>query len=270
MEREKSYERVKFPPEVIARAAAVFVDSLPTEAQKSLTFGWEVSRENESWAPESAEEFAASYREDSVGKAKVTVFGPGRHFYTYINPWSTRVHLNAPSNPDALRVLQVFDEVADEYRRSAAEVEKSITDKVTIFLGHGRSAQWSELKNFLTDKHGFTVTAYETGPRAGLTMVHILEELSEDASFAILVHTGEDVDAAGNLHARENVVHETGLFQGKLGFERAIVLLEEDCTEFSNLLGLQQIRYSKGNIKETFGEVVATIFREFGEASRVH
>jgi hypothetical protein len=58
-------------------------------------------------------------------------------------------------------------------------------------------------------------------------------------------------------------VHETGLFQGRLGFQRAIVLREEGCAEFSNHSGITEIRFSKGNIKETYGEVVATLYREF-------
>jgi predicted nucleotide-binding protein len=37
--------------------------------------------------------------------------------------------------------------------------------------------------------------------------------------------TAEDEQADGNHHARMNVIHEVGLFQGRLGFERAIVLL---------------------------------------------
>jgi len=79
--------------------------------------------------------------------------------------------------------------------------------------------------------------------------------------------TGEDKDAEGKLRARENVIHELGLFQGHLGFSRAIVLLEEGTEEFSNIHGIHQIRYSKGNIKETFGEVLATLRREFGQKS---
>ena len=83
-----------------------------------------------------------------------------------------------------------------------------------------------------------------------------------ESSLAFLLMTGDDETANGTLRARQNVVHEIGLFQGKLGFSKAIVLLEDGTEEFSNIYGIQQIRFSKGNIKETFGEVLATIKRE--------
>jgi len=73
--------------------------------------------------------------------------------------------------------------------------------------------------------------------------------------------TGEDKTESGELHPRLNVVHEAGLFQGRLGFHRAIVLLEEGTTEFSNIYGVEQIRFK--NIREVFGDVVASIYREF-------
>ena len=59
------------------------------------------------------------------------------------------------------------------------------------------------------------------------------------------------------------MIHEAGLFQGHLGFNRAIILLEEGTEEFSNIQGIEQIRFGKKNIKETFGEVLATLRREF-------
>jgi predicted nucleotide-binding protein len=73
--------------------------------------------------------------------------------------------------------------------------------------------------------------------------------------------TGEDAMQSGDLHPRLNVVHEAGLFQGRLGFNRAIVLLEQGTTEFSNIHSIEQVRFA--NIKEVFGDVVATIRREF-------
>lgn len=84
------------------------------------------------------------------------------------------------------------------------------------------------------------------------------------SSFAVLVMTAEDETAEGAFRARQNVIHEIGLFQGRLGFSRAIVLVEDAVELFSNLQGVQQIRYSQGNSRETFGDVLATLRREFG------
>ena len=75
------------------------------------------------------------------------------------------------------------------------------------------------------------------------------------AAIALLVMTAEDEMADGGLQARMNVVHEAGLFQGRLGFTRAIVLLEEGCEEFSNIHGLGQIRFPKGNVSAKFEEI---------------
>jgi predicted nucleotide-binding protein len=86
----------------------------------------------------------------------------------------------------------------------------------------------------------------------------------DESSLALLVMTGEDETANGKMLARQNVVHEAGLFQGRLGFSRAIVLLEEGTEEFSNIAGIQQIRFPKDHIKETFGDVLAVIKRELG------
>jgi predicted nucleotide-binding protein len=64
----------------------------------------------------------------------------------------------------------------------------------------------------------------------------------DNAWLAFLVMTAEDERTDGTKQARANVIHEVGLFQGRLGFERAIILLEEGCSEFSNIVGLTQIR----------------------------
>lgn len=91
-----------------------------------------------------------------------------------------------------------------------------------------------------------------------------MEEMLDSSSFALLVMTGEDETKDGKTLARQNVVHEAGLFQGKLGFSRAIILLEDGTEEFSNIHGLQQIRFSKGRIRESFGDVLAVLKRELG------
>ncbi len=109
------------------------------------------------------------------------------------------------------------------------------------------------------------MVAYETGARAGHTIRDILEDMLEKSSFTLLVMTAEDETSEGKMRSRQNVVHEAGLFQGRLGFSRALMLLEKDLDLFSNVDGIQYLEYSKGNIKETFGDVLATLKREFSQ-----
>ncbi|AJI53870.1 TIR domain-containing protein [Francisella philomiragia] len=157
----------------------------------------------------------------------------------------------------------MFDKYKElDYVEPPFSTLKAITkDKPIVFIGHGRSKQWRDLKDHLHDKHGIQIEAYETGARAGHTIRDILDDMAKNSTFALLVMTKEDEQGDGKVRARQNVIHEIGLFQGRLGFNRAIVLMENGVEEFSNIAGIQQIRYT--NIAETFGEVLATIKREF-------
>ncbi len=131
-----------------------------------------------------------------------------------------------------------------------------------IFIGHGGSPMWRELKDFIEDTLKLPCAEFNRISPAGYSTKERLKEMLEVSCMAFLIMTGEDEQADGSLRARENVIHEVGLFQGRLGFKRAIILLEKGCQEFSNIHGLGQIRFSKGNIKESFGEVVEVLKRE--------
>lgn len=131
-----------------------------------------------------------------------------------------------------------------------------------MFIGHGRSLIWRELKDFLEDRLKLPVDEFNRVPIARVTNIARLGEMLDAAAVAFLVMTAEDEQVDGTVRARENVIHEAGLFQGKLGFTKAIVLLEEGCSEFSNIHGLGQIRFPKGNIKAAFEEVRLVLERE--------
>ena len=131
-----------------------------------------------------------------------------------------------------------------------------------VFIGHGRSLAWQELKHFLQDRLGLSTDEFNRVSTAGIATSSRLSTMMDTAGIAFLIMTGEDEQADGSLRARENVIHEAGLFQGQLGFERAIVLLEEGCEEFSNLTGLGQIRFPTGNITRAFEEIRKVLERE--------
>ncbi len=100
------------------------------------------------------------------------------------------------------------------------------------------------------------VEAFESAPRARMSIKEVLEELLERSGSAVLVHTAEDEQEDGQLRARQNMPSGGG----------ARSSFEEGCEPFSNATGIAEIRYSAGNIRESFGELVATIRREFGAA----
>ena len=141
------------------------------------------------------------------------------------------------------------------------EKEMSMT-KPRIFIGHGRSEQWRVLKDFLNEKLKLNYDEFNRVSAAGLGTQERLKEMIDHCGFAFLVLTAEDVHDDQSAHARENVVHEAGLFQGRLGWRKAILLLEEGCSEFSNIVGLGQIRFPKGKISGCFEEVRAVLARE--------
>jgi predicted nucleotide-binding protein len=76
------------------------------------------------------------------------------------------------------------------------------------------------------------------------------------------VMTAEDGKVDGSKVARQNVVHEAGLFQGKLGMRRAILLVEDGCETFSNVHGLTHIPFPAGRIRAAFEDVRQVMERE--------
>lgn len=153
--------------------------------------------------------------------------------------------------------------------RAAAHIERLNKAKSTtrpqgqsVFIGHGRSLLWRELKDFINDRLHLPWDEFNRVPVAGVTNIARLAQMLDSSGIAFLVLTAEDEHTDGAVVARQNVVHEAGLFQGRLDFTRAIVLLEEGCKEFSNIQGLGQIHFPRGNIQAAFEEVRRVLERE--------
>ena len=131
-----------------------------------------------------------------------------------------------------------------------------------VFIGHGRSNCWRSLRDFIQERVHLPWDEFNRVPVAGTTNIARLSEMLDAAAIALIVMTAEDEQVDGKLRARMNVIHEAGLFQGRLGFSKAIVLLEEGCEEFSNISGLGQIRFPKGKISDAFEEIRRVLERE--------
>ena len=146
--------------------------------------------------------------------------------------------------------------------RMQHQQRRSETVGTNVFIGHGHSPIWRELKDFIENRLNLPVDEFNRVPVAGVPNITRLSEMMDAAAIAFLIMTGEDQQPDGQLHARMNVVHEAGLFQGRLGFTRAIVLLEEGCEEFTNIAGLGQIRFHSDNFRAVFEDIREVLERE--------
>lgn len=257
MEKKKSYHSVRFSARVIEEAHNLFLSHLDATKEIDNPNTMRITIGDEEWNFDNQQEFLSEYL-----KADEGMFSHRAQeckLLLYFDKNYTSVSVEFPERSKIESIFQVFERNLDESKI----VIVTEPEPLNIFIGHGHDPQWRDLKDHLHEKHGLNVSAYEIGPRAGKSIKDVLEEMLYESSFALLVLTGEDININGELHARENVIHELGLFQGRLGFTRAVALLEDGVKEFSNILGINQIRFAKGRIKETFGDVLATIRREF-------
>ncbi|NQV87594.1 MAG: nucleotide-binding protein, partial [Woeseiaceae bacterium] len=172
-------------------------------------------------------------------------------------------HIAVGSEVMALRLpMLICSELSDAARQAGShltrkrrQIRKAELIGTNVFIGHGQSNVWRDLKDFVQDRLKLPWDEFNRVPVAGYTNIARLSEMLDSATIAFLVMTGEDEQEGGALHARMNVVHEAGLFQGRLGFTRAIIVLEDGCEEFGNIEGLGQIRFPKGNIVASFEEI---------------
>ena len=259
MQKTKYYYDTRFAAHVIREAYHVMksVQANQNERLPDLM----VMIGNERWSFDSLEEFLAEYP-----KAKsyqlMCRFDDGSLWVTSFERREMNVSVAHSKREVISRVFSVFEQNLEASRIIVPK------EPLQIFVGHGHDSHWKELKDHLHEQHDFKVISYEIGPRAGLSVKEVLSSMLNESSFALLLLTAEDEDAYGELHARDNVIHELGLFQGKLGFTRAIAVVEEGIKEFSNIYGLNQIRFGKGRIRETYGDILATIKREFDEPDK--
>ena len=177
------------------------------------------------------------------------------------------VHIPPPqTSKNQTTVKRIFQLSQQIKNLSTNEVDNQIsklkpkTKKVSkgggkIFIGHGRSRLWARVQLFLQEDFKLETLTFESESHTSESIVNILEGFLEESSFAILIMTAEDETAEGKIRARQNVIHEAGLFQGRLGFDKVVILKQSESEDFSNIAGLQYIPFSGDNIEQCFYEL---------------
>lgn len=258
--KTKRFAGIHFQAEAIRRACDVFISHLQEGKKSLIAQTFKASREDESWEYESLDEALSEYRKRDTRLDIAYNCLIGAQINVCASDIGSTITVALPESTKIENIFEIFEEAVTTAK--PLEPPRPPKDPLKIFIGHGRSNEWKDLMMHLQGKHGYNIEAYETGSRAGHAIRDILGAMVASSSLAILVMTAEDPMEDGSMRARQNVIHEVGLFQGSLGFHRVFVMMEDGCEKFSNFDGIQWIPFAKGNIREGFGDVLAAIKRE--------
>src|SRR5258708_3695514 len=147
-------------------------------------------RDEVTWNLDTFDEFLAEYPQ--AISARYCRYGDGlkvdiESFRAY-----SRISVSSPNR----ELIQKIFNVVEKYRERSTTVpqpaEIGVPERPVVFIGHGGSTQWRELKDHMQDKHKYKAEAFEVGARAGHSIRDILEEMLDKSSIAFLVFTGEN------------------------------------------------------------------------------
>jgi predicted nucleotide-binding protein len=208
-----------------------------------------IEKGNEAASYDTLEQFFMEYLSADDYSLTVWTNNPACRFSLRGSHRKSIVTVEFPDDHDIKKILSIF------------EREKEKISPRDIFISHGHDEQWIKLRDTLHHQFKYQVTFYENDTHAGRSIQDVLETMLKDTDIALIVFTGEVADKSGIVHARDNVIHELGFCQGRLGFENVILLLEEGVYEPSNVHGINQIRFPKGRLVEKHADIVANIKR---------
>lgn len=145
-----------------------------------------------------------------------------KHFLEPSKIWafSERTDLDAIARGALPTQVKRLSGIIDQFTQTAAIKAHSLSNRdpesspseIRIFIGHGRSLVWHQLKSFLESELRLPCDEFNRISPVGMSIKDRLSAMLNEASFAFLIMTAEDELAGGGSHARLNVVHELGLF----------------------------------------------------------
>jgi sugar/nucleoside kinase (ribokinase family) len=152
-----------------------------------------------------------------------------------------------------------FAEVARSFIRTLDAQRRSGGPAKGVFIAHGANPSWLAVHHFVAERFGVPVYSFESSSWSGRQVTEALADYLERCSFAICVLTAEDFTEDGAVRARQNVIHEVGLFQGRHGFDRVVVLVEDGCEFTPKTAEPYTVRFPRNGINSALYELDAMI-----------
>lgn len=130
-----------------------------------------------------------------------------------------------------------------------------------VFIAHGADPQWRQLRHFLEDYCGLRINTLSSEAH-GADLADQLRGHLAGCDFGVCVLTAEATGPGDLGYADQSVVHQAGLLQGRYGFRRVAILVEQGCEAFSNVAGLIRLDFPRGHIETTFWHLEQMLRRE--------
>ena len=146
----------------------------------------------------------------------------------------------------------------------AAPPTRCFGDKIFIVHGHNEEAK-HKIARFITDLD-LSATILDEQPSKGQTIIDKFEEHADEAGFAIVLLTADDVGAPKNKtddikpRARQNVILELGYFLHGLGRDRICILYEKGVELPSDIHGIIYVQMDeRGAWKIELAQEIASV-----------
>lgn len=186
----------------------------------------------------------------------------------YLNKYNVYEHMQETDAKDLKYQIEQMESIIckvqdlnwSEYNKLHQVVFKKKPEY--IFIGHGHNLAWARLALLLSDELRLDITYYESDCHTGDSIDKVLDSFIEKVSLAVLVFTAEDETKDGVKRARQNVIHEAGIFRSKLSSEQTIILRQKGVEIPSNLAGIEYIEFEEDKIDQTFYQLQRVLKRE--------
>lgn len=132
-----------------------------------------------------------------------------------------------------------------------------------IFIVHGRDDGIKETVARFVEKLGLKATILHEQPSGGQTIIEKLEKYADNAGFAIVLLTPDDIGSLKDEienedkpRARQNVVFELGYFMGRLGRQRICPIFKGKIEKPSDIDGVIYVSMDGENWKLKLGQEI--------------
>lgn len=158
-----------------------------------------------------------------------------------------------------------FAEITQDFISSMDTLRRNPPVRKGVFIAHGANREWLAVQHFIEERFSLPVYTFESRSWSGRQVTEALTDYLDRCSLAICVLTAEDLTEDGQVLARQNVIHEVGLFQGRHGFDRVTVLAEEGCDFVPQAAQSRTIAFPRNEIHRTFYQLAEMIrSQDFG------